>query len=155
MAQRAFPETDPALISILKAGKATNIADFLSFEPAARSASSSRTSGAPPTNINNAALSLTQRGILNAEVDQLIKIPDQSPPDDQMKRPGFETRLKRIKTELEETSDEGNRPTTPAQPPGFDFAAAISTTAGRFPHRSRDKRQSPARRSELTNLEEM
>ena len=75
----------------------------------------------------------TQRGILNAEVAQLIKIPDQSPPDDRMTRPGFETRLKRIKTESEETSDEGNRPPTPAQPPGFDFAAAISTAAGRFP----------------------
>ena len=103
MAHRAFPETAPAQTSILKAGKATNIADFLSFEPTARSASSSRTSGAPPTNINNAALSLTQRGILNAEVAQLIKIPDQSPHDDRMTRSGFETRLKRIKSE--ETSD--------------------------------------------------
>ena len=75
----------------------------------------------------------TQRGILNAEAAQLIKIPDQSHPDDRMTRPGFEARLKRINTEPEETSDEGKRPPKPAQPPGFDFAAAISTTAGRFP----------------------
>lgn len=67
----------------------------------------------------------TQRGILNAEAAQPIKIPGQSPPDDQMTRPGLETRFKRIKTKPEETSDAGNRPPTPAQPLGFDFAATI------------------------------
>lgn len=50
-----------------------------------------------------------------------------------MTRPGLETRFKRIKTEPEETSDAGNRPPTPAQPPGFDFDAAILTIAGPFP----------------------
>lgn len=51
----------------------------------------------------------TQRGILSAEVVQLSNILDQLPPDDWMTRPSFETRMKRIKTELEAVSDESKR----------------------------------------------